>query len=64
MQDFDQAIRLNPNHFRAFYNRGLLWEAKNFPSALADFKKFSELAPSDPTGPQAVERMTRALKGK
>jgi hypothetical protein len=31
---------------------------------LADFKKFSELAPSDPDGPRAVARVTSALSGK
>jgi hypothetical protein len=32
--------------------------------ALADFEKFSELAPSDPNGPKAVERITKALSGR
>jgi hypothetical protein len=31
---------------------------------LADFMKFSELAPSDPDGPKAVERVTKALSGR
>jgi len=30
--------------------------------ASADFKKFAELDPSDPDGPAAVERVTKALK--
>jgi len=29
---------------------------------LADFKKFSEMAPSDPDGPKAIERVTKALR--
>jgi len=29
-----------------------------------DFKKFSELAPSDLDGPKAVERVTNALSGR
>jgi hypothetical protein len=49
----------------AFCNRGVSWERKNdLQSALADFKKFSELAPSDPDGPKAVERVTKALSGQ
>jgi len=61
----NQAIRLNPNFSYAFYNRGLSWERKNdLQRALADFKKFFELVPSDPDGPKAIERVTKALSGR
>jgi hypothetical protein len=41
------------------------WERKNdLKRALADFKTFSELAPSDPDGPKAIERVTKALSGR
>jgi len=65
IEDYNQAIRLNPNYAIAFYNRGVSWERKNaLQRALADFKKFSELALSDPDGPKAVERVTKALSGQ
>jgi len=65
IEDYNQAIRLNPNYATAFYNRGVSWARKNdLQRALADFKKFSELAPSDPDGPEAVERATKALSGR
>jgi hypothetical protein len=49
----------------AFYNRGVSWERKNdLQRALADFKKCSELAPSDPDGLRAVERVTKALSDR
>jgi tetratricopeptide (TPR) repeat protein len=63
--DYNQAIRLNPNQAIAFCNRGFSWERKNdLQHALADFKKCSELAPSDPDGPKAVGRVTKALSGR
>ena len=63
--DCNQAIRLNPNYAKAFYNRGVSRVRNNDPQrALSDFKKFSELAPSDPDGPKAVERITKALSGR
>jgi hypothetical protein len=31
---------------------------------LADFRTFAELAPSDPDGRKAVERVTKALRGR
>ena len=65
IEDYNQAIRLNPNYAIAFYNRGVSWERKNdLQRALADFKKFSELSPSDPDGPKAVERVTKALTSR
>jgi tetratricopeptide (TPR) repeat protein len=65
IEDFDQAIRLNPNYASAFYNRALSWERKSdLQRALADLKKFAALDPSDPDGPTAVERVTKALNGR
>jgi len=41
------------------------WERKSdLQRALADFKTFTELAPSDPDGPKAIERVTKALSGR
>jgi tetratricopeptide (TPR) repeat protein len=65
IEDYDQAIRIDQNYADAFYNRAESWERKNdLQRALADFKKYSELAPSDSDGPKAVERVTKALKGR
>jgi tetratricopeptide (TPR) repeat protein len=60
IEDYDQAIRIDPNCEMAFYNRA----GSYLHRALADFKKYSELAPSDSDGPKAVERVTKALKGQ
>ncbi|HKS60414.1 MAG TPA: tetratricopeptide repeat protein [Xanthobacteraceae bacterium] len=63
--DYDQAIRLNPRYAKAFYNRGLSRERNNDPQrALGDFRTFAELAPADPDGRRAVERVTKALRGR
>ena len=65
LADLNQAIRLDPDFGNAYYNRGLAWEAKGEPQkALSDFKKYAELAPGNPDGPRAIERVTNALKGK
>jgi len=55
--DYDQAIRIDPNYTTAFYDRAEAY----LQHALADFKKYSELAPSDSDGPKAIERVTNAL---
>lgn len=60
--DYNEAIRLNPQFAQSFQNRGLAWEAKNnLPAALADFKQFAELAPVDPEGQKAVNRVLSAM---
>jgi tetratricopeptide (TPR) repeat protein len=65
IEDFNQTIRLSPNEAIAFYNRGMSWERKNdLQRALADFKTFTELATSDPDGPRAIARVTKALSGR
>jgi tetratricopeptide (TPR) repeat protein len=64
IEDHNQAIRLNPRDASAFYNRALSWERKgDLHRALVDFKTSVELCPSDPDGPTAVERVTKALNG-
>ena len=56
--DFNEAINLTPDEAGAYYNRGLASERKNdFKAALTDFKRFVEMAPADPDGPKAVERV-------
>ena len=63
--DFGQAIRLDPKDAQAYYNRGIAWEKKrSLQEALADFKMHSQLAPSDPDGLQAVERVLKELSAR
>ena len=66
LTDLNQAVRLDPDFGNAYaYNRGLAWEAKDdLQKALADFMKYVQLAPANPDGLRAVERVRNALKGK
>ena len=44
IQDYDEAIRLNPNFAPAYYNRGLACRQKSQKKqAIADFRKVLEL---------------------
>ena len=64
VENFSQAIRLKPDYAYALYFRGLLLELKrDLQRALADFKTFAELVPSDPDGPEAIERVTKTMSG-
>jgi hypothetical protein len=50
---------------QAYYNRGIAWEKKRrLRKALADFKMHSQLAPSDPEGPKAVQRVLKELSAR
>ena len=47
---------------QAYYNRGIAWEMKrNLQAALADFKMYAQLAPSDRDGLTAVKRVSKEL---
>ena len=60
--DYSQAIRLDPKEAKAYYSRGIAWEMKrNLQAALADFKMYSQLAPSDLDGLTAVKRVSKEL---
>jgi tetratricopeptide (TPR) repeat protein len=49
IEDFDQAIRLNPNNAEAFYNRGVALRALGQQArAIADFAKARQLNPNAP----------------
>jgi tetratricopeptide (TPR) repeat protein len=49
--EYNEAIRLNPEYAPAYLARGIAWEIKHgLQEALADFKMYSQLAPSDPRG--------------
>ncbi|MDE0086835.1 MAG: tetratricopeptide repeat protein, partial [Candidatus Poribacteria bacterium] len=48
LKDFDEAIRLKPDYFDAYFQRGLvLKELQEYPSALNDFDRAIELNPND-----------------
>jgi len=48
IQDFDQAIRLNPNYAEAFGNRGSAYYQKgNYDRAIQDFDQAIRLDPND-----------------
>jgi tetratricopeptide (TPR) repeat protein len=48
IEDYDQAIRLNPNHAKAFYNRGVAYAIKRqHDRAIEDFDHVIGLNPDD-----------------
>ena len=48
LKDFDEAIRLKPDYFDAYFQRGLvLKELQEYPSALDDFDKAIEINPNE-----------------
>ncbi len=50
IQDFDEAIRLNPNHAKAFQNRGNAYKAKgDSERAMEDYNTAVRLNPKPPS---------------
>jgi tetratricopeptide (TPR) repeat protein len=48
IQDYDQAIELNPKDFNAFNNRGPAYaKLKQFEKAIQDYNQAIELNPKD-----------------
>ena len=48
LKDFDEAIRLKPDYFDAYFQRGLVLQVlQEYPSALDDFDKAIEINPND-----------------
>ena len=48
IEDFNQAIRLNPNYAAAFHNRGLAYDDKGqYDRAIEDFNQAIRLDPND-----------------
>ena len=44
IKDFSQAIRLNSNNAKAYYNRGvILHKLEDLPAAIVDFNKSASL---------------------
>jgi tetratricopeptide (TPR) repeat protein len=51
IQDFNEAIRLNPNNFRAYYDRGQAYNREDdFDLAIPDFSEAIRLNPNDMSG--------------
>ena len=47
IEDYDQAIRLNPNFAEAFYNRGVAYDGKGQPDrAIEDYDQAIRLNPN------------------
>jgi lipoprotein NlpI len=52
--DYDQAILIRPDHFEAFYNRGLaLADKQEYAKAIADFTTVLRVDPKTPSSLQA-----------
>src|SRR6185437_8743380 len=59
--DYNEAIRLDPKKARPYYFRGLTWVRKSdLQKALADLTRFSELAPDDSDGREAIAFVKKA----
>src|SRR5262249_4131795 len=47
VKDYTEAVRLDPNFFSAYTNRGLAWKnKKGYDKAIADYSKAAELNPN------------------
>jgi tetratricopeptide (TPR) repeat protein len=64
LRDYNEAIRLRPNHASTFYNRALIFrERRNHEAAIADFQKYLSLGGGARDGDQAeVEQMIRDMR--
>jgi len=62
--DYTEAIVLNPEGAKAYYNRGLLYkETDQNEKAIADFERFLEIA-HDPNWCREAEGCLRELRGE
>jgi tetratricopeptide (TPR) repeat protein len=60
--NYTEVLRLDPQNKLFYFARGIVWERKhNLQATLADFTKFQELDPANPAGPQAIERVRKAM---
>ena len=61
IQDFNTALKLNPNYASVYYNRGTVYSDKgDIPRAIQDFDQAIRLDPADPT-PWSLRCRNRAL---
>jgi len=64
MTDFNQTLRLNPNHALAYKNRGRVYfDRKDYDKAIADFEKAMQLDPNEPESKQFLQQ-ARQLRGR
>jgi tetratricopeptide (TPR) repeat protein len=54
---YTEAIRLNPEYAEAFFNRAVDYEQiGDLPRAVADYRRYTELRPDEPTGHDYLAR--------
>ena len=62
IEDFDQAVRLDPCLAVAYYNRGTIqYRMGQFSLALADFKMSAKLEPSNPEFSEGLHSCQQCL---
>ena len=62
LEDFTEAININPNYGLAYYRRGLVYlELDNQQFAKSDFKKARQLEPKNQDIKQDLEKLNEML---
>jgi tetratricopeptide (TPR) repeat protein len=63
--DYSASLAIDQKYIRAYYNRGLAWEADGkLKNALNDLQTFQNLDPSFPEAQQAITRIVKRLRSK
>jgi tetratricopeptide (TPR) repeat protein len=58
IESYTEAIRLNPEFAEAYFNRGVDYEQiGDSARAIADYRRYTELRPDDPTGHDYLARV-------
>jgi tetratricopeptide (TPR) repeat protein len=63
--DYSASLAIDQKYIRAYYNRGLAWEADGkLKNALNDLQTFQNLDPSFPEAQQAITRIVKRLRSQ